>query len=377
MTAGRLRVGVIGANPDVGWAAATHLPVLAELPDFELTAVATRRAESAEAAAARWGARHAFTDLDELIAHPDVDVVTVSIQLPARDDLVTRVIDAGKHVYCEWPLAINGAEAARLRDLADAKGVRHIVGLQNRHHPAVRLARELVAAGEIGEVLSATFSYSAARSHLPGDRLPRRMIWLVDRERGANDLTILSAHALDLFGTVVGGFRELSALLSIRTPRMVVDETGEELAVTSPDQILIHGELDSGAVAAVQIMIGTPAGAGARMDILGRTGRLTLQTTTANLIGGEFVAALARAGRPPTILEIPERHRGPLPAASVAAGNVAVNYVLLAEAIRTGAPLSPDFTTATRLHRLVDTIAEAASTGRRTPVTLSASPPAP
>lgn len=374
--AGRLRVGVIGANLDVSWAAVTHLPALAGLPGFKLTAVSTQRADSAEAAAVCWGAQHAFTDVDELITHPDVDVVTVSVQLPGRGDLVSRAIGAGKHVYCEWPLAIDGAEAARLRDLAEAKGVRHIVGLQNRYHPAVRLARELVAGGEIGEVLSATLSYSAARSHLPGNRLPQRMVWLVDRERGVNDLTILAAHALDLFGTVVGGFRELSALLAVRTPRLAVDETGEELTVTSPDQILVHGELDSGAVAAVQIMIGTPAGAGARVEILGRTGRLTLYTTTANLIGGEFVATLSRGHGPPAVLEIPERHRGPLLAAPVAAANVAANYARLAEAVRTGAPLSPDFATAARLHRLVDTIAAAAATGRRMPVTPSASPPA-
>ncbi len=142
-----LRVGLIGANPQQGWAAQAHLPALAELPGVELSAVATTRQVSADEAARRFGARHAFADAHKLIGHPDVDVVAVAVQLPHHDELVTAALDAGKHVFCEWPLAVDARHAEQLRDLARHQRVHHMVGLQGRRNPAVNYVRDLVTQG--------------------------------------------------------------------------------------------------------------------------------------------------------------------------------------------------------------------------------------
>src|SRR4051812_23646545 len=92
--AGRIGVGVIGANPDRGWAARAHLPSIAASREFALTAVATTRRDSAEAARRRFGARHAFTDPGALVAHPDVDLVVVTVKVPVHVELVTAALDA-------------------------------------------------------------------------------------------------------------------------------------------------------------------------------------------------------------------------------------------------------------------------------------------
>ena len=66
----------------------------------------------------------AFGDGGELARHPDVDLVAVCVRVPEHDELVLAATDAGKHVYCEWPLAATTERAARLRDSARTRGVR-------------------------------------------------------------------------------------------------------------------------------------------------------------------------------------------------------------------------------------------------------------
>ncbi|MFE9611166.1 Gfo/Idh/MocA family protein [Streptomyces sp. NPDC006012] len=359
-----IRVGVIGANADRGWAAATHLPALEQLPGLELTAVATTRAEAAARAAAHWGAPYGFADPAELIEHPEVDLVTIAVQLPARDDLVAQAIAAGKHVYCEWPLAADAAGAARYRDLAEQAGVRHAVGLQSRQHPAVRQLRDLVADGRVGEVLSATLSYSASTP--TGTLLPQRYAWLADRDKAVNTLTIVGAHALDMFRCAVGDFTELNATLATRTPHLVIAETGEDVPVTSPDHVLVQGTLASGAMATAQILTGGLQGSGLRIEVYGRKGRLVLEAETAALAGSELHVGWARDEHTTERIPVPQAHRTVLPDELPAVRNVGRVYAELAAAIRDGGTVEPDFTTAVALHRLVDSINESADSGRRT-----------
>jgi predicted dehydrogenase len=114
----RLRVGVIGANPDRGWASRTHLPAVASSKHVELVAVATTRLESASEAAKRFGARSAYADPRELIADPSVKAVTVAVKVPEHFELVRAALEAGKHVYSEWPLGTTTQEAVELRRYA-------------------------------------------------------------------------------------------------------------------------------------------------------------------------------------------------------------------------------------------------------------------
>src|SRR5215472_10514032 len=131
----KIRVGIVGANPQRGFASVAHIPALQALPDFEIAAVCTSRQDSAEAAARHLGARLAFADCEKLAQHPDVDLVTVSVKVPDHYLPVMAAIEAGKHVYCEWPLGRDTAEAVRMRDAANARGIRHAVGLQGQMSP--------------------------------------------------------------------------------------------------------------------------------------------------------------------------------------------------------------------------------------------------
>jgi len=132
MAGEQIRVGIIGANAHSGWSMRAHLPALLALPEYQLTAVCTAHQETAEESAKHYGARLAFHNYQEMVVHPDIDLVSVSVRVPLHHRMVMAALDAGKHVYCEWPLGANLAEAEEMASLAQAKGVCHMVGLQAR-----------------------------------------------------------------------------------------------------------------------------------------------------------------------------------------------------------------------------------------------------
>src|SRR5260370_6230840 len=115
----RIRVGIIGANPDRGWAAEAHIPALKSLSDdFKITALSTTRRESADAASKLFGAPLAFDNHQDLVNSADVDVVAITVKVPYHLELATAALEAGKAVYCEWPLGNGLIEAASLAALA-------------------------------------------------------------------------------------------------------------------------------------------------------------------------------------------------------------------------------------------------------------------
>src|SRR2546422_5949394 len=153
----RIRVGIIGANPDRGWAAQAHIPALQSLPDdFEITALSTSRRESAAAASKRFGVPLAFDNHEDLVNRADVDVVAITVKVPYHFELATAALTAGKAVYCEWPLGNGLREAEKLAALAKKKRVLAVAGLQARSAPPVLYVRDLIRQGDVGEVLSTT-----------------------------------------------------------------------------------------------------------------------------------------------------------------------------------------------------------------------------
>src|SRR5689334_14858181 len=113
MTA-KIRVGIVGATVTPGgsgWGANAHVPALKALPDFELKAVCTAHEETAAASKEAFGTELAFHDFEEMIAHPEIDLIAVVVRVPGHHRLVMSALEAGKGVYCEWPLGADLAEA--------------------------------------------------------------------------------------------------------------------------------------------------------------------------------------------------------------------------------------------------------------------------
>ena len=244
----KIRVGIIGANANYGWSKRAHLPALLGMPDFELTAVCTSRPETAAESKDFYGAKLAFHDYAEMASHPEVDLVVVSVSVPAHHGMVTAGLQAGKHVFCEWPLGANTGEAMELADLARSKGVSTLIGLQARGGPALLRLKELVTEGYVGEMLACNMTmFLPGLLQRGGDRA-----WMADRANGANSLTIASAHALDIFCHCVGEFRELSAQVSVQLEQWHTSD-GKTVSVDAADNVVVSGRLENGAAASAHI----------------------------------------------------------------------------------------------------------------------------
>jgi len=350
--ADRIRLGLIGASVAGSWSARSHLPALKAGAQVELAAVCTTKAETAEAARRHYGARLAFDDYRKMVASPEIDAVAVVIRVPSHYAPARAALEAGKHVYCEWPLGRTTAEAEELAALAGKNGLVTAVGLQARASAAMLHMKELVASGFVGEVTSVRVSL--AREGVLAR--PSHRIWQRDAELGANTLTIAAGHTIDAIRFVAGDFRSLSALIATQVGQWLDTGTGEHVDVTSPDNVLVSGRLESGAVASLHVAAVPFAGSGYRMEIYGREGTLVAtakdspQMSEVALNGASGDGALA----PIAIPDLP-----PVAAPGTPAGepvNVARMYALFAEAIGGGAGRQPTFETAVALHRLIDAI---------------------
>lgn len=358
MISKKIGVGIVGANPDRSWAARSHVHAINASPHFTLAAVATTRPESANAARDRFGARHAFTDARDLAEHPDVDVVVVAVKVPAHLELVTVALDAGKHVYCEWPLSRTAAEATTLEAAAAMAGVRAVVGLQARFAPAVTRARAMIADGRLGTVLSATL-YSS-RSKGKTAEIPAWTAYTYDADNRAGLIEVLGGHALDMMQHLLGPICDLTARTAIRKLEHRIVETGEIIPVTSTDQLLATAEFDSGAVASIHLHDGEAAQPRTRLEIAGTAANLALVSTpetnpwAAQLQIGQLDLYESRPGEATWCpVAIASDHASELP---IEAANVARFYGHLAADLRDGTHESPSFRTARILHSLIELI---------------------
>jgi predicted dehydrogenase len=360
-TTSKIRVGIVGVSPNRGFASIAHIPALQALPEFEISAVCTTRQDSAEAAARHFGIPLAFSDPERLAQHPEVDLVTVSVKVPDHYPPVMAAINAGKHVYCEWPLGRDTAEAIRMLDAAQHKGIRHAVGLQGQMSPAINYAKDLVAEGYVGRVLTATMIACAPNWGASIDRA-----YQADRANGANLLTITGGHTIDALCHCLGEFRELSAFVVSQRDRIPLQGTGEIVAKTSPDQLVVNGIVGDGAVVSFQVRGGMARGTEFLFEIHGEEGDLQLTATSrASMQRQELNLKGARGGGTELAdLPIPAKYRWvPEGVPSGSPYNVAQLYRRLAEGIRDGKSVSPSFEAAVTRHRLLDAIVRASDTG--------------
>jgi predicted dehydrogenase len=363
----RLRVGFIGASGR--WGPSAHAPALQRLPETELYAVCTAHADTAQAAADKYGVKHAYSDVKAMGADPQVEAALVAVRVPAHYALSKAAMEAGKHVYCEWPLGANTKEAEELAALARKLKVRTMVGLQRRASPAYLYLRELVKEGYVGQVLSVNMAMmNSGVLTRTSDRT-----WQRDVTLGANTLTITFGHAMDALCMVVGELTEVSAVVATQVPQWFETDTKKYVGVTSPDNIVLTGRLEGGAVVSASVCVQPHHGSGYRLEIYGKDGTLMMigggeagQEAKRKIMGGhKDDKALQELPVPERLKWVPEEVRNGGPSYDV--GQM---WVKFAEAIRTGTRIEPDFDSAVRRHRMLDAIVRASQTGQRQKVVL-------
>jgi predicted dehydrogenase len=361
IVAKRIRLGFVGANVRSGWASQSHYPALLASPDIELTAVCTTRAESAEEARRRFGAKLAFHDYREMVASPEIDAVAVVVKVPEHYGPTKAALEAGKHVYTEWPLGRTTAEAEELAALAASTGLQTVVGLQSRVSPTLMYMKEQIEAGYVGEVLSChvTTMRDGALER------PSSRTWQRDASLGANTLTIANGHVIDALRFILGDFARVACVVTTQAPQWFETDTKHLVEVTAPDNVLVSGQLVRGAVASVHVGAVPWAGSGFRLEIYGREGTLVATGTVSSQRGETLRLQGARLSHDLADLEVPDGFiHVPADFPRGDPFNVGQMYGLFAEAIRTGQNRAPTFDTAVDLHRFLDAIQRASDERR-------------
>lgn len=357
--ADKLRLGFVGANVRSGWSTQSHFPALLASPDVEMTAVCTTRPETAAEAREAFGARLAFHDYREMVASPEIDAVAVIVKVPEHYGPTKAAIEAGKHVYTEWPLGRTTAEAIELADLARAKGVQTVVGLQSRVSPTLLYLKELLADGYVGELL--TVNVSTFRDGTLAR--PSNRTWQRDASLGANTLTIANGHVIDALRFVAGDFARVACIVSTQAREWYETDTKQMVEVTSPDNVLVSGQLVGGAVASVHVGAVPWAGTGFRMEFYGRDGTLIVTGSVSSQRGETLRLRGAKGSHDLQELTHPDRYEY-VPADFPRGDpyNVGQMYTLFAEAVRTGQNRAPTFDTAVELHHFLDAIQRSSDT---------------
>src|SRR5438067_5328708 len=249
--------------------------------------------------------------------------------------------------------------------LAVDQGVRTIVGLQARQAPAIEFVQQLLRDGYVGEILSTTM----VGLSIPGDAVVQPNAYMLDRANGANVLTIAVGHSLDLLNYVLGEFADLSAVSDLRRPLITIEETGERIVKTAPDQIAVIGTLTSGATASIHVREAVAGGTGFVWEINGTAG--TLRITADAAVPGIFPLSIAGAhGRnEPAHLAVPRALTQKWPTLTSLEGAPAFNvgrvYAAFAADIDNGTHTTPDFAAAVRRHEVIAAIERSAASGQR------------
>jgi predicted dehydrogenase len=227
---------------------------LARSPLVELRGIASRDRKRAERAARELGMPRAYGSYEELLADKEIEAVYIPLPNHLHAEWVKKAADAGKHVLCEKPFAMNAAEAEGAIRHAKSKGVLVMEAFMYRFHPQWKRAREIVASGEIGtpHVVSTLFSYM-----------------LTDPTNIRNILSAGGGGIPDIGCYAVSSARFLIG----REPTRVISLVHRDAQLGT--DILSSGILDFG-VTRSMFTVGTQTHSWQRVDVLGSDGELTV-----------------------------------------------------------------------------------------------------
>ena len=294
----RLRVamigyGFMGAAHSQGWRVAPRFFDLPSTP--EMTLLVGRNAAAVASAASKWGWNEMSVDWREAIARDDIDVIDIVTPGDSHAEIAIAALAAGKHVLCEKPLANTVEEAEAMAEAAEdaaQRGVYAMVGFTYRRVPAVALAREIVANGDIGEVRQVRAEY--LQDWLVDERVP--LAWRLQKERaGSGALGDIGAHAIDLSQFITGQHLvDVAGTIETVVRERPLLETGSGLSgtagtgvgpVTVDDLALFTGRFDGGALGSyVATRMSTGRKNALRIEVSGSRGAIAFDVEDLNAL---------------------------------------------------------------------------------------------
>ncbi len=281
-----LRVGLIGT----GFMGKAHSNAWRQAPRFfdlparvEMRTICGRNPARVKEAARRFGWSSSVTDWRAVVDDPEIDVLDITTPNDTHGEIAIAAAAAGKAILCEKPLARNLAEAEEMARAVRKAGVVNMVCHNYRRVPALALAQEMIARGELGERI---YHYRAryAQDWIADPEFP--LVWRLRAAiAGSGSLGDLGSHIIDLGRYLVGEFREVCALReTFVKERPLPEKRGRRGKVTVDDAVAVMGRFDNGAIATLEATRFAP----------GRKNGLTIEI---NASGGSLVFDLEKLNR--------------------------------------------------------------------------------
>ena len=273
-----------------GFGFLTHMRALRQA-GYEVHALVGRNPERTAERAQRAGIAHGLTSLDEALALPGVDVVSVATPPHTHASIVLPAIAAGKHVLCEKPFAKDAAEAKQMLDAAEAAGVVHLMGTEFRFATAQAVAARAIAEGAIGKPRLATFILHHPGLADPAGEVPE---WWGDASQGGGWLGAYASHVIDQIRVSCGEFASVNASLQLLADR----------PWSAEDTFLVSFRTHDGVDGLMQSSAGDPGPPFGATRIAGESGTLWIE--------GADVKVSSPSG--PRTIEVPDDLRSAAPA---------------------------------------------------------------
>ena len=269
---GMIGYGGIGRVHAMGYRAIPfHYGLTAD--QVQLTGVATTRPETAQKAAEEIGCDFWTADYRALLANPEIDLVDVCTPNHSHEEILIAAAEAGKHIYCEKPLAMSVAEGQRIVAAVEKAGVNNQMTFNFRFFPAMLRARQLMDEGFVGRVFSFRARYY--RSSYIDHNKP--LSWRLRKEiAGGGTLFDLASHVLDLVYYTLGDFGSVQAVLeTLITERPLAPGAEEKGAVDVDDISLMHLRMADGTLGLLEASrMGTGATNDLQLEIFGDQGAI-------------------------------------------------------------------------------------------------------
>jgi predicted dehydrogenase len=175
-------------------------------PRVVMTAICGRNEEGVKQAQQQFGWAEYETDWSRLVARADIDLIDINAPSDAHKEIAVAAAQAGKHVFCEKPLALNLADAREMLQAVERAGVKHMIGFNYRFAPAVRLAKKLIEEGRIGRIYH--FRGLFLQDWIIDPEFP--LVWRLQKDiAGSGAHGDLGAHVIDMAHYLVGDIKEV------------------------------------------------------------------------------------------------------------------------------------------------------------------------
>ncbi|MGN6814419.1 MAG: Gfo/Idh/MocA family protein [Thermomicrobiales bacterium] len=270
-----VRVGVIGTG--IG---AAHIEALRRAPDATVVAVCSARQERAQAVARRFRIPRTTTDYHDLLGD-GIDAVVVASPPALHLPMARDAIAAGKHVFCEKPLAITLDEARELRDLAHKAGIVHMLNHQQRFMPPYARAKQLLDRGFIGDLTIA----DARMVFNPVDYLrspnwsDSKAGWFTDAAQGGGIMSgSAGPHLVDLLLWYGGPIAAVAARTAVTQPAIPLRDGREARDINAADAFVVLARFAHGGMGTIRgIPVGYHQTSGFGLDLHGTAGSLLVE----------------------------------------------------------------------------------------------------